>query len=351
MIKVLNFTKYSRNAGSSRLRSFQYLPYFAEAGYHVEVSPLFGERYLELLYAGRPIKGQAVKGYCRRFIKLLTIWRYDHIIIEKELFPYLPSWVERIMSVLGVQFIVDYDDAIFHNYDRSVNKWVKLFLSRKIDSVMQSSRHVVVGNSYLAARAKRAKAKKITIIPTVIDMLRYHTKVPGSAGKIIVGWIGTRSTFEKHYTNFLPVIKALKYNNQIEFHVVGVTLNESEDENLKFFDWSETREVELINNFDIGVMPLVDSDWERGKCAYKLIQYMGCGLPVICSPIGMNSEVVRHGWNGYHAANTDEWVQAIECLAGNEKLRYQMGNRGRKVVAEGYSLEYAVGKWISVLKS
>src|SRR5690606_37058873 len=128
-MRILYFTKYSRNAGSSRLRSYQYFPYLEAEGMEVEVSPLFSEAYLHQLYAGKSTKKEAVKGYLRRFLKIFSLGNYDKIIIEKELFPYLPAWAERILNLLGVKYMVDYDDAVFHNYDLSSNSLIKSFLS------------------------------------------------------------------------------------------------------------------------------------------------------------------------------------------------------------------------------
>lgn len=160
-MKILYFTKYSRNAGSSRLRSYQYFPYLEKAGFKVDVSPLFSEKYLENLYAGKSTRNESLKGYFRRFFKLFGLNKYNGIVIEKELFPYVPAFAENFLNFIGIKYIVDYDDAVFHNYDLSANPVIRFVLKNKIDSVMKNAEVVVAGNSYLAERAKKQERKTL----------------------------------------------------------------------------------------------------------------------------------------------------------------------------------------------
>ena len=338
-MNVLYLTKYSRKGASSRMRSYQYFPFLEENDVKVTVRPLFDDNYIENLYAGRTAYSQVAYSYFKRFLVLLSVHRYSTVVIEKELFPYLPSWFERILKLLGVKYIVDYDDAIFHNYDLSKNWLIRFFLSSKIDNVMRSSHHVIAGNKYLAQRATKAGAHKISIIPTVIDINRYRLKSNKSNDKIVVGWIGTKSTYEKHYSQCMPIIKHFLNSGNIIFDIVGVNNDHTALPNMKLHKWSESTEVESILEFDIGIMPLTDSPWEQGKCSYKLIQYMGCGIPVICSPIGMNNEVVSDGANGFKATTVDDWIRSLDKLIENPTMREEMGHIGRRVVEEKYSLQ------------
>ncbi len=339
-MKVLYLTKYSRNAGSSRLRSFQYFPFMGDNGIEIKVSPLFSEHYLKNLYAGKSTKSEALKGYVRRFFKLFSAGKYDKLVIEKELFPYLPAWGERILSAFGVKYIVDYDDAIFHNYDRHPSKWMRMLLSDKIDRVMRYSTHVIAGNSYLAARAEKAGAKYITIVPTVVDIDRYPQKIWSNENDgLIVGWVGTKSTFEKHFMLLADQVQRLTaiYPN-LYFHVIGAPDNGQFNDQVRFIPWSEETEVEEILKFDVGLMPLVDSDWEKGKCAYKLIQYMACGIPGIASAIGTNVEVVNEE-NGYLASNLSDFESIIRALIEQRYLLQDKGNRARSKVETQYTLQ------------
>lgn len=351
-MKVLYLTKYSRNAGSSRLRSYQYFPFLEESGVEVAVSPLFSERYLENLYAGRSTKAEALKGYARRFLKLFSVERYDKLVIEKELFPYLPAWFERILTVFGVKYIVDYDDAIFHNYDRHPNRRVQRLLGNKIDKVMRYSSHVIAGNRYLADRAMKAGAKNITVIPTVIDIDRYPVKVwNDEADKFVIGWVGTKSTFEKYFMLLADQIQRLaeEFPN-LYFHIIGAPDNGLFNEQVKFIPWSEETEVAEILKFDVGLMPLVDSDWEKGKCAYKLIQYMACGISGIASAVGANVEVVN-AENGFLAKSVNDFEPIIKNLIRQRDLLQGKGIQARQKVEGNYTLQVQQAKLYHLLVS
>lgn len=352
-MKILYLTKYSRNAGSSRLRSYQYFPYLEKEGFEVEVSPLFNESYLQKLYMGKSTKKEALQGYLKRFLKLFAVGKYDKIVIEKELFPYLPAFAERLFSIFRIPYCVDYDDAVFHNYDLSSNKIIQKFLSNKIDRVMKYSACVVAGNSYLADRARKAGAKRIEIIPTVIDLERYREKnnQENSSGKFVVGWIGTKTTFEKHLLPCRNWIKEIQQEDpDVHFHIVGITEDKDLGPIVKYIPWTEETETNEIQKMDVGIMPLEDSPWEKGKCAYKLIQYAACGIPGIASDVGMNKEVTIDGQTGYLAESEKEWKRRILELKNNPELRRELGRNARKLVEEKYCIQVTARKWIELLK-
>jgi len=351
-LKILYFTKYTIKAASSRLRSFQYFPLLSEQEINVKVTPLFSSTYLDKLYCGKTPIFEIIKGYSNRFFRLFTVFSYDKVVIEKELFPYFPSWFERIFFLLKVSYVVDYDDAIFHNYDLHPNSIIRFFLKNKIDLVMKCSSDVISGNTYLAERARNAGARSIHIIPTVIDISRYAntqriTKKANS--KLIIGWVGSPSTF-KYVQQLGPVLKELVEKFDAEIHIVGAAADLGFNTNIKYIPWSEKSEVEIISSFDIGIMPLEDSPWEKGKCAYKLIQYMGCKVPVIASPVGMNTEVIEEGVNGYFAKTKQEWRAAFISYIMNPALREEHGQAGFEFVSKNYSLEIVSRKVVAILK-
>lgn len=346
-MKVLYLTKYSRNGASSRLRSYQYFPFLEAKGISVSVSPFFDEDYLINLYAGKPIaKRKLIKFYLTRFITLFSIYKFDKIIIEKELFPYFFSWFEKALHLLNVKYIVDYDDAIFHNYDLSTNKLISFCLKNKINNVMKYSSCVVAGNSYLAERATASGAKKIVILPTVIDVDLYNPKKKYASSKIVIGWIGSPSTF-KYIKNSKTIFLKLLQNQNVELHIIGASENLGLGENAKYLKWTEESEVALISKFDIGIMPLENTPWELGKCAYKLIQYMGCGVPIVASAVGMNMEVVDEGINGFLVSEEVQWLEKLSQLIEDSSLREAFGKKGR-IKAE---LEFSIQKKQAVLLS
>lgn len=349
-MKLLYLTKYSRNGASSRLRSYQFFPFLEEHGFEVTVKPFFDEAYLVALYSkNKTSKFKLLYFYFKRFCTLFSIYKYDKVVIEKELFPYFFSWFEQLLWFFNIKYVVDYDDAIFHNYDSSNSKIIRFFLKKKIDNVMKYSSCVIAGNSYLANKAKQSGAKKIQIIPTVIDTNKYYIETKKNNDKVVIGWIGSPSTV-KYIKNILNVLKKIIEQEQVELHLIGIKKDIGLGKNTKYIDWSETTEVDRISHFDIGIMPLENTAWERGKCAYKIIQYMGCGLPVVASSVGVNYEVVENGTNGYLVNNENEWVDKLQELIENKNLRNRFGKVGREKVIREYSIQNNLTKLISVLK-
>jgi glycosyltransferase involved in cell wall biosynthesis len=208
----------------------------------------------------------------------------------------------------------------------------------KIDWVMRHAKLVWVGNPYLKSRAELAGARQIRLLPTVIDPSRYPQKVYYEKEKVTIGWIGSPSTL-KYVKLILPALEELNREFDIELILVNGKKGVAFSGEQVLIPWSEETEVASIHQMDIGMMPLPDDSWERGKCAYKLIQYMACGLPVVASPVGMNPEVVQHGENGFLAASEAEWVEYLGRLISDASLRKAMGERGRRLVMERYTLE------------
>lgn len=349
-MKVLYLTKYSRNGASSRMRSYQYFPLLEKEGIQVTVSPFFDEEYLELLYAKKNIsKLKIASFYLNRFKIIFSIYKYDKICIEKELFPYFFSWFEQLLFIFKVEYIVDYDDAIFHNYDLNPNKIIRFLLKNKIGKVMKYSGHVLAGNDYLASKAKLAGAKRITILPTSIDMELYNSKNENENSKIVIGWIGSPTTY-KYVEKKIPLFNDLAQKYDFELQIVGAKKEAATEGFINYLPWTEKTEVELISIFDIGIMPLENSPWELGKCAYKIIQYMGCAIPVVASDVGMNTEVIQNGENGFLANTKKEWIEKLSYLIENKIERKKLGNQGRKLAENNYSIQKTFQKVTSILK-
>ncbi|SIT93812.1 glycosyltransferase family 4 protein [Pontibacter indicus] len=348
-MRVLFFPKYTRLGASSRLRTYQYTPYFEEQGIRCEYSPLFDDQYLQRLYQKKSSnKLSIVIAYINRLLRLFTIPKYDLIVIEKELFPYLPAFAEQVLAFFKFKYVVDYDDAIFHNYDLHPNKLIRSLLEKKIAHVMKGSSLVVAGNTYLRDYAQKAGASQITIIPTVIDTDSYTVKTQEEQDNVTIGWIGSPVTL-KYVKNIVPVLKELSSKYPLKLHIIGGKAGVGFEGHEEVLEWSEATEAELIRHFDIGIMPLNDDAWEKGKCGYKLIQYMGCGLPVVGSPVGVNEEIIQDGVNGYKAANLVSWQKSLETLLADKELREKMGKQGRALVEERYSYKVAKTIWLQCL--
>ena len=352
-LKVILFSKYSRMGASSRLRSMQYLPLLAEHGIDVEVCELFPDAYLQARYGGSAFsaKKHVWKYYWRRVVQLLRASPGSVLWIEAELFPYLPYWLESMFRRSAMPFVAEYDDALFHNYDLSSNALVRRVLGSKIDRVMQSATCVIAGNRYLAARATQAAAQRVEIIPTVVDHRRYVVAAHGERVQPVIGWIGSPAT-QKYLLDIRHVLAKVCAKHGARLLLVGANaqiVDELAGIPVELAAWSEDTEAATIARMDIGIMPLVDGPWERGKCGYKLIQYMACGLPVVASPVGVNVDIVRAGENGYLAADDSAWELALQRLVNDASERQRMGSAGREQVEREYSLTAQAPRLAAVL--
>ncbi len=339
MTKVSVFTRYCEVGASSRIRAYQYRDFLEGNGFEVQISPLLDRDYLSFLYDRKQYDVRAVlRGIIQRVRELRSLKGSDLIWIEKELFPWLPSVAERLYCT-GIPYILDYDDAVFHNYDLHSRWVIRKFLGRKIDSIMAGAAMVIVGNDYLAQRAREAGARRVEILPSVVNLANYpriQQKKPD--GLFTIGWIGSPST-AKHLLEAESVLKQVCRNRGGKIVMIGASENPFSGLMATIREWDGEREAEEIGNFDVGVMPLPDNLWERGKCGFKLIQYMACGKPVVASPVGVNREIVVDGVNGFLASSHDEWVRALERLKSDPELRKTMGANGRRMVEEKYCLK------------
>ena len=349
-MKILLLSRYGRLGASSRLRSYQYLPYLKEQGIDVTVQALFDDAYLDKLYAKKSKKFSAIiRYYSLRLMTLLNSKQFDLLWIEKELLPGLPAVAEWLLAKCFVPYIVDYDDAIYHRYDQHQNPMVKFLLKNKIGRVMQHAKTVITGNDYLAEHAQIWQARCIEILPTVIDLTRYSLPAIAQSNQVFtIGWIGTPAT--QHYLHELaPVLTSLCQTGQVQVLAVGARDLNLPNVNLICLPWTEADEVAAIYRFDIGIMPLPDQAWERGKCGYKLIQYMACSKAVIASPVGSNQQIVNHGVNGYLASTLADWQMALIELKENPAQRMAMGQAGRNKVEASYCLQVTAPRLHKIL--
>lgn len=349
MLKVLALTRYTRLGSSSRLRFYQYAAALKDFGIDLKISPLLSDHYLHCFNNQASTDWASVfSGYLHRLIKLFIVKKFDILWIEKELFPNLPAWFEQVLNTLGIKYVVDYDDATFHNYALSNSRFKKI-LSHKINKIMRKSALVICGNHYLAKHAIAVGAKQVEILPTVIDLNRYTITATTTKSKLIIGWMGSPSTI-KYLELVVPALQIITKEFPIQLRIIGANFT-ARDLDIEYRIWSEDSEVSEIQNFDLGIMPLIDAPWEKGKCGYKLIQYMACGKAVIASPVGVNQEIVQPGINGYLALNQDEWLQAFRSLGLSQQYRVEMGKAGRALVEKGYCLQVTAPRLAQLLHS
>lgn len=352
-IRVLCLPKYDRKAASCRYRILQFLPFLERQGIECEVHPLFGGEYLDRKFATGKISPSEVGASLARRLKL--IWsaeNFDAVFMQYELFPYFPgTLLEKMLLRRKLPYIYDYDDAIFHQYDQHPNPAVRFSLKHKIAKVINAAAHVIAGNEYLARFAARVN-ERVSVLPTVIDLEKYpRQKEKGMAeNRLTVGWLGSPST-SAYLKDIAAVLTQFCKETGAVVRLVGAGNIDLEGMHVERRDWSEATEVEEMNTFDIGIMPLTDDPWARGKSGFKLIQYMACGIPVVASPVGANREIVEDGVNGFHAITAEEWMSALKALHGNAELRETMGRAGRRKVEERYCLAVVAPKLEAVIRA
>jgi glycosyltransferase involved in cell wall biosynthesis len=352
-MKLTILTRFGDQGASSRMRAFQYLPILRDAGIDVRLIPLFensdlGRRYERGSYGFRRL----IQRYFSRY-RIVRSDPSELLWIEKELLPWIPASFEKWM-IGGRSYIMDFDDAVFHNYDQHRIALVRKGLGKKIDALMKNAHVVMAGNEYLAGRARSAGCQRVDIIPTVIDLKKYPSPNSDSSNdqrnkKVVIGWIG--SPYTTRYLELLrQPLQRLAKSRDIQFRVIGGRPVSFPHVDVKMLNWEESKEAEMLREFDVGVMPLPDTPFERGKCGYKLIQYMACGKPVIGSPVGVNNKIVTSG-KGFLCETENEWYEAMLRLVDNPQLRTTLGRAGRKTVEDEYCLQKVGPGIVSILMS
>lgn len=350
-MKLLVLTRYADLGASSRLRTAQYLPHLRDAGIEIVRHSLLDDDYLRSFYGGQRARlSPTGRGYFARWRVLRRISQFDAVMVEKESFPWLPA-ISELLYYGNAPLWLDYDDAVFHRYDQHRFAAVRSVLGNKHDALMQRANLVTVGNAYLGDRALSAGCRWVERIPTVIDIDRYKIRsrdsTPGD--RVVIGWIGSPST-APYLKLVSPVLQKLALRHRIRCVAIGARRNQLVGTPFAASAWSESTEVASLHGIDIGIMPLPDTPWERGKCGYKLVQYMACGLPVVASPVGVNVEIVREGQNGLLASSNTEWERALETLIVDRSLRLSMGEFGRQRVEAEYCVQVQAPRVAALVK-
>ncbi len=353
-MQVKAFTRHGREAASTRQRVLQYIPALEAAGFRVDFEPLLGDDYVRSLVDGGGFSRLDVaRSYLKRMRALLSGPGADIVWIYAELFPYLPGWVERLALSRSRAVVYDYDDAFFHTYDSSSNPLVRGMLGRKFEPLLRHAAACSCGNAYVLDYASRFCRRSI-ILPTVVDTDLYKPRADGADPDqpLVIGWIGSPTTWG-YLRPLFPLLAEISRERGVKVRVVGAGVQAEKDRfpGLQLVDWSESSEVADVQAMDIGIMPVPDEIWARGKSGYKLIQYMACGLPVVASPVGVNRDIVAHGLTGFLATTPEEWRASLLELIESADLRARMGLVGRKRAEEGYSLSVHTPRLIDLLRS
>ena len=354
-MRVLGLAKYGTRAASTRQRLLQYAPYLARHGVDLEIRPLLDDDYVARLARGEPQRrGDVARGYARRLADLFAARRFDVLWVQYEVFPYLPGIAERALGLTGTPIVYDIDDAIFHMYDQHRVPLVREVLGNKLAPLLRQASACLCGNAYLQAYVGQYCPNSL-IVPTVVDTDAYQPSwriSPDASPRAtpVVGWIGSPSTWG-YVEPMLPTLLPILARHGATLRVVGAGPRARGIAGIEAVEWAEDREISDIQAMDIGIMPLPDEPWARGKCGYKLIQYMACGLPVIASPVGVNAQIVSHGIDGFLATDTAGWAQALERLLTDPALRHDFGRHAHEVAEQRYSLRSQQDRVLSVLRA
>lgn len=268
----------------------------------------------------------------------------DIIFIYREAFPLGTTYFEKRFANLNKKIIYDFDDAIFLNDTSNANKkfsWLKN--PQKTNKICNLADLIIVGNKFLYEYAKNYN-ENVVIIPTTSDLEKLNLKNLISNDKkntnsICIGWTGSETTI-KHFELAIPFLKKLKekFKNKIYFKVVA-NRYDLQTLDVKFVEWNIETEFEELLEFDIGIMPLPDDKWSKGKCGFKGLQCMSLKIPVVMSAVGVNFEIIQNGENGFLADTENDWINYLSELIENKKLREQIGQQGYETVKQKYSFE------------
>ena len=334
-LSVLALCRYSQLGASSRQRFLLYRHPLRAAGIDVTVAEFFDNAYLLARYSGSPTWQCAMRAYARRIYRILSLGRYDLLWIEKEMLPFLPARFERFLCG-KIPYVIDIDDAWFFRYRNHSSPLVRRLLGFKFEKLVRDSALTLAGNAYLGAWAEASGAKRVQLLPTVVDLLHYPSHPPAD-GVFTIGWIGTPMTvgYLEHIAEPLRQIcdgetARLRVIGDTNFRLPGVaTVNDA---------WGEATEAGLIARCHIGIMPLPDDPWVHGKCGYKLIQFLAAGRAVVATATEANRMIIGDGKAGFLATTEDDWIKALRCLRDDPELRARMAAAGRSRVERHYSL-------------
>jgi glycosyltransferase involved in cell wall biosynthesis len=343
-LKVLFIFPYPHGtAASQRFRFEQYLPILTQHDIKYTLAPFLDQKTWLILYK----KGYTLQkftgillGFMRRIKLLFSVRDYDFIFIHREASPIGPPAFEWILAkVFRKKIIYDFDDAIWLPNTSASNKITAgLKWHQKTASVCRWAYKVSAGNRYLADYASQFNSH-VVVNPTTIDTIHLHNQVKEQrSAQCIIGWTGTHSTMG-YLKEIIPVIQELEKEYTFTFLVISDKSPDFTLPSLQYLPWNKQTEITDLLRINIGLMPLTDDLWAKGKCGFKALQYIALGIPALVSPVGVNSQLVDHRVNGFICSSLHEWKQSLHALLQDIPLRTKMGTAARDKVEKYYSVQ------------
>lgn len=353
--KILFVTPYPfDSAGSQRFRFEQYFSALRAKGFDITLNPFWEAAAWKILYKkGKQWKKSyfLFKGLLRRFLLLFGLKKYDFVFIHREFFPMGPNWILQKLGKTEAKIIYDFDDAIWlPNFAQSNKRFAFLKNYDQVPTLCSIANVCSVGNQFLADYALRHNPNAV-INPTTIDTEGYHQgTIDYSFEKIRFGWTGTHSTM-KYLSDLLPVMDRLIQKYDFKMCVISDRPPSFEREYVEYVPWTKNTEIDDLKRFHVGVMPLQDDQWAKGKCGFKALQYMSVGMPALVSPVGVNVEIVDEGENGFICETETQWEKAMLRFLEQPNLVEQMGKAAREKIEDNYSVKSNTQNFLNLFQS
>ena len=335
-----------------RFRFEQYLPFLKNNNFDYQISYIINEKDDAVFYSkGKYFKKFFIflKSIIQRFKDIKKAKTSDVVFIYREALMLGSTYFEKRFCKSGAKLIMDFDDAIWlRDVSRGNNNLAWLKNPSKTERIIKLCDLIITGNDYLKDYALRFHKNVITI-PTTIDTDYYlKERVLKTSEDVCIGWTGSLTTL-KHLELALPFLQKIKekYGERISFRIISDFPFTSDVIAFDFVKWGREAEVRDLSYFDIGIMPLPDDEWAKGKCGFKGLQYMALEIPAIMSPVGVNTEIIQDGVNGFLAVSINEWVEKLSMLIESPELREKLGKAGRQTVLEKYSFESQKQKYLN----
>lgn len=352
-MKILFLAPYpAYESPSQRYRFEHYLDKLGEKGISYSYKPFLSRRAWAYFFLPGHLFKKALAvaaGFLRRWGLMFIIGKYDYVFVHREAAPAGPPVFEWIISKLWrKKLIYDFDDAIWVPVVSHSNRMARFIKwPSKVAAICKMSYKVSAGNSFLAAFAGKY-CKNTVVVPTVVDTDKVHNRLQNQAvSSPVVGWTGTFSTL-KYLDIVIPALQRLQEKYNFTFVVIANKDPQLPLKNYRFITWRKETEIEDLLSMHIGIMPLEDGDVEKGKCGFKAIQYLALGIPAVVSPVGVNTDIVLDGVNGFVASSGEEWEKAIEALYTDAALRQNMGKEGRTKIVNEYSVSSSLELFLNL---
>lgn len=343
-IKVLALALQPRIGPSSRFRVYEFIEPLKAHGIDLQVSPFFTDKVMKLWMRGEKknplVIARTLIAVLERLNQLLRTGEYDVLYLHRQAAPFSQYWFDPLLKLTKIPVVYDMDDSVFEDYP--------------IDDLLRHSVAATVGNQYLADYVRRvAPATPVTVIPTVVDMQKYQSRTPSpQETRLKVGWVGTPSTFHTYLKPILPelVASCRELNAEVVVITDASVQTQAEELGATFVPWELAREVQHLQELDVGIMPLSANKHVLGKCAFKLIQYGAVALPSVGTDIGANAEVIQDGVTGYLSHSPEQMLEQVKTLLQDDVARERMGRAARTKINAEFSLESQVPVLARVLR-